>query len=368
MFRSWPRFVTILCMVGLMASCLVAPASALDDETEAMWNKVARTIQTQNPNLQFDFRRSLVLTEAATAPYRELYPQPLEYRRMRDNRNTGGVVFGRPPEKIEPLRIAKFDYVLLPEKEGESRRVELRFGLTDGTLKKVEVNAAVITPMTAAGIDGRLVLFTVTRAKGAAVHPALEGHRLAYRPAIADNFPFTGGILFTRLTIKTGDDVAKEINVASVLTEKPWTLTEKDLALPRISNDASDSSLEFILRPVPRNDKENVEPLAVSQAMNRDVFKSFTKTELRLMTEYQEAVFVGRIVFGARKGWFTEFDTGAKWGANWLRMIEELGPIYKSNQVRALDSGVLHREMLDWAKNYQGKDIDQVLPADFELK
>ncbi len=360
----WLKFNSRLLVVGVLIGMLFSiPIATADSPTDDMWGQVAQKIQSQNPNLAFD--RQLMITQAARAPYQRLFPDRLQYQRLQIHPSVGGVLFGREPdpigraEKFEPIGLPNFEYELLPNKESP-KLVRLTFKTADGTeFAKVEVSAGVVTAATAMALDGRLTMYTST-GSGTAVHPGLEGHRLGCRPAIIDGIPFTT----LRQSEKTKDAMAKGrragISHNAILWERPWTLSKTGFKLPKMDDDPDNSILQFVIR-----DADNLgATLDVSSQLNRDMFGSLTQTERQLFTELQETILVARIVYGARKGWIINFDKGN----NWVKMIDDLAPVYKENLDPRIDNSLLETLMNFWSLTFKDKDVDQGMTLGFRGK
>jgi hypothetical protein len=388
------RFAPNLCLVlvaGLTATLLLSgPAQSADEKTKQQFENWAKSINAQNPAIGIDARTNYAVTGYARSPYQVTRPvtRPVGYRALLISPGDGGVIVGRDPEPIgrgavEPIGLPKFEYKLLPEVKGQPRRVNLRFWLAKDVKNEkpsweFEVSAAVITPMTAAALDGRLGLFTLTAVDekgepvgdGAAIHPALQGHRLAYRPAVLDLFAEETDGDKERMSDGTLKELSKQRvkNITlksyplSAVVERSWKLDESGLKAVDVGNDPSKASFKFVHRLVYESGKGDYEELAISDQVNKDVFASLTDTEKRLVNEYNEAVVVHRIVYWVKQGKIVNFDRDQ----NWSKLIDDLGDIYKANLDKSIDATELADAAEEWAEKYSGKDRE--MPAKMKLK
>jgi hypothetical protein len=421
--RFSPKLWAVL-VAGLATTLvLTSPAQSADKKTKQQFENWARSINAQNPAIQIDAWTNHAITGFARSPYQRTLARPTGYRALMISPRLGGVIIGRDPAsigrgKVEPIGIPKFEYKLLPEVEGKPRRVNLRFWLAKDVKNEnpsweFEVSAAVITPMTAAALDGRLGLFTLTAADeegkevGAAVHPALQGHKIAYRPALLDLFAEVDEIAMLKVLpaeeraalvrlaladpdlaaadrakireklkqpLRLADETVKKLfeqklrNVKensftlSAVVEKPWRLEEDGLKAVEAGADPSKAAFKFVHRIVYKEGEGKYNEIPISGQVNKEVFASLTDTEKQLVKEYNEALIVHRIVYWVKQEKIVNFDRDQ----NWSRMIDELGDIYKANLDKSIDADALADAAAKWADEYTGKD--RGMPAKMKLK
>ncbi len=390
---------------------LTGPARSADKETKQQFDNWAKSISAQNPAIVIDAGTNHSVTRVAKSSYQVAFPKPTGYRPLMvsprwggtnrpldfsgltpweasfSDRRWKGVIVGRDPSpvgegKAEPIGLPRFEYKLLPEVEGQPRRVNLKFWLAKDVKNEkpsweFEVAAAVITPMTAAALDGRLGLFTLTAMDdegddvGAAIHPALDGHRLAYRPALLDLFAeeslFSEKDRMSEETLKKlmkqqdKNDKEKSFSLSAVV-ENAWKLDDAGLKAVDVNGDPGKSAFKFVHRLVYEGDEGKYKELPVSGQVNKEVFASLTDTEKQLVREYNEAVIVHRIIYWVKREMIVNFDRDQ----NWSKMIDELGDIYKSNLDKSIDAAVLAKASSKWASDYTGKDSS--LPKEMRLK
>lgn len=404
--RLWPVSFALTTLVALSATLVGISTSTADEDVEQMWGKAAAKYQVSKEK-KLGISPDAVIGEAAKAnAYDRLFTKPLPYWRSANDRNTGrgvrelsweelaasphvkGVLFARPPsgsdkeEKVkQPLVIESFESEFVAGDANTPARVKLTFKVAGADKPQtLNVSAAVLAPMSIAATKRHRVLFTALESvektdKGeetvkieSGIHPALEYHRLAFRAAVLDGFAFTGDRMSLVSLRNMIDARRKHAQLASVLIERPWSLDASALALPKFDGDVENAIVEYKVRPVPEKGKEDepFEPLDLSARLNQDVFKSLTETERQLMREMQEAVIVGRIVYGAQNGWFALPDKGK----GWLKMLEHKDLIanYEANLSKSLTADELYKEMKNWDKEYKDAKTDQKLSDEFRLK
>lgn len=472
MFRRFATNLWTALVVGLATTLLfTGPAQSADEKTKQQFENWAKSINAQNPAIKIDARTNYAVTGYARSPYQRTLARPTGYRALMISPQMGGsspsldfpgvqgwegtvtspwwkgVIIGREPEPVgegavEPIGLPGFDYKLLEPVEGEPRKVRLMFWLAkDGEAYKnhvhnkatnddkepnkpsweFEVTAAVVTPMTAAALDGRHGLFTMTAEEDVlgglltrrtpAIHPALEGHRLAYRTAILDLFAELDELslakalprelkqlvveqvlsdteLKKKLTREDWKKINEKVNqknrldsrtvfrlaeersaprkdkglVLSAVVEKPWRLEEEGLKVTDVGADPSKAAFKFVHRIVYKDGKGDYEEIPVSDQVNKEVFGSLTATEKRLVREYNDAVIIHRIVYWVRQEKIISFDRDQ----NWSKMIEDLGDIYKANLDKSIDAAELAKAAAKWADEYTGKDRE--MPEKMKLK
>jgi hypothetical protein len=439
----------VLTTAFLLALSVVRHGTTADPVTEENFRLMMKSISAQNDAATTAGRR---IGNLAKTPYNRAFPvgspRARSYSKLRISGGAGGtdslhgfhlfnwerqfsstfvkgVLVGRPPEplvpqgKVEPIGIPNFDYALLAEEEGVPRRVELTFGLADGRTWSFDVAAAVVTPMTAVALDERLLLFTLTApsaedeqeerlTSGEAVHPALQGHRLAYRPAILDLFADDSGRhtgeTKARLDSLRADLEAKQEETLepylpqlnrlvqtklpeeskiwllgmilaqappleyplSAVMEKPWKLNEQSLGTTNRQGILNPPAVHFVQRAVysslvTRGDIEgDYREYPVSSSVNRDVIASMSNAERELLQEFNEAVIVHRIVYWASQGKIDNFDRKKRWSD----MIDELAPIYLANLDATIDAQKLKRRSWQWRE----VPLSRQITADIKLQ
>lgn len=448
MLRRFAPALWLALLTGLAITTPFAPlARGADPKTEEQFDKWAKSINAQNPAIGIDARSNYAIGGYARSAYQRTLPKPASYSALMISPRIGGtahplefsfpkawkdtvtdrqwkgVVVGRDPEpvgrgEVEPIGLPRFEYELKPEVKGEPRRVVLKFWTAKDVDDKrpsweFEVSAGVVTPMTAAALDGRLGLFTLTAADedgrevGAAVHPALQGHRLAYRPALLDLFAELDEVALLKILpadernallklaladpsltaadkakmraklkqpLRLADETVKDLfeqkvskekdssHTLSAVVEKPWRLEADGLKAVAAGNDPGKAHVRFVHRIVYEAGKGKYEELPVSDQVTKEVFASLTDAEKRLVQEYNEAVVVHRIIYRVKQGKIVNFDRDH----NWSKLIDDLGDIYKANLDKGIDAAELEKATATWADEYNGKDRE--MPEKMKLK
>lgn len=440
-----------LCAVILIFAQLFAPfADCADPVTEAQFSQLRNSLNRQNPKLRMADNGHI--TGFAQSSYQRM-PRVTSHRAIRVNGGWGGnstisdsllwdgafqsptwkgVFLGREPAaqgdgQVEPLGVPSFEYNLLAPEEGEPQRVQLTFGLANGTTWSFDVAAAVVTPMTAAAMDGRVGFFSFCAPKYKdngtpavdvlgrpvrvpAINPALHGHLLAYRPAILDLFAESmnsAALLDFQLNVIEKDQ--------SLSAEKKQE--KKQIAMGRVIL-LGDRSHSRISKATTLQLIEQIEALNVANgesSLSAVIEKRWTLSPENLTSRRSHqpndnlaTKFVHRVVYEAGEGRYRELPASEAIHAeilksltaselqlvqeyndavvvyriiyavrqgwivnfdrqqNWSKMIDDLEGVYQANMDQTINAEHLAYVSREWALYYNGKDYG--IPEDMRLK